>query len=410
MFPLFPVIAAFIGVGAPGGASAATADLSRLVVVGDSLSAGHQNSCLVATQQINGFASRVAERAATDLPLPLIGPPGAPPCLTLIEPGPPPVVGRTSGGFGTRLDPTVRTFNISVPGARVVDAVNPMPDNSFHGIFGYPFAELNALVEQGHADLPKSQVDLAVDLAPTALIVWLGSNDVLWSVIGGDPIFVTPEAAFRVAYEDMMDRLAATGAAMVVANIPDATTIPFLTPVETVEAITGVPISYFGLAPGEYVTPFAWEFIAAGLPLPDSVVLDAAELAEIQAAIVTFNQIIAEQAELHGAGLVDMNGVLRFIKQFGLVIHGRRLTTDFFGGIFTLDGIHPTNTAHAVIANEFIRALNRTFGAGIQPISLREIAAIMDADPLVFDAVGTPPLAPTALGVLGELDVFGGGF
>lgn len=179
IFLFFPAVAAVIGVAAPGDARADSADLSRLVVVGDSLSAGHQNSCLIATQQVNGYASLVAERAATELPLPLIGAPGAPPCLTLVDPGPPPVVVRISGGFGSRLDPTVRPFNLSVPGARVVDALNPMPDNSFHGIFGFPLAEMAALVVQGHPDLPKSQVDLAVDLAPTALFVWLGSNDVL---------------------------------------------------------------------------------------------------------------------------------------------------------------------------------------------------------------------------------------
>ena len=298
---LTPVLAAFAAVLPLAGAEAESVDLSRLVVVGDSLSAGHQNSCLLATQQVNGFANLVAEKARADLRLPLIGAPGAPPCLTLLDPGPPPVVGRISDGFGVRLDPTVRTFNLSVPGARVGDALNPVPDNAFHGFFDFPFAELHGLVLQGHEGLPKSQVDLAVDLEPTALIVWLGSNDMLWSVIGGDPIFVTPEDIFRAGYEDMMNWLAATGAALVVANIPDATSTPFLTPAETVEEITGVPMAFFGLAPGDYVTPFAWEFIAAGLPLVDGVVLDAAEIAEIQAAVAVFNAIIAEQAALHGA-------------------------------------------------------------------------------------------------------------
>jgi len=409
LFPI-PVLVCLAALAPYPGAKAASVDFSRLVVVGDSLSAGYQNSCLLATQQVNGYASLVAERVATDLPLPLIGAPGAPPCLTLVDPGPPPIVERIPSGFGLRLDPTVRAFNLSVPGARIVDALTPLPDNSFHGIFGLPFAEINALVAQGQPGLPGSQVDLAVDLAPAALIVWLGSNDVLWAVVGGDPIFVTPEAVFRAAYADMMDRLSATGAAMVVGNVPDPTMTAFLTSAEAVGEITGVPPAVFGLAPGDYVTPFAWEFIVAGQPLADSVVLDAAELAEIQAAIAAFNGIIADEAARHGAALVDMNGVLRFMNQFGVVVGGRRLTTDFLGGLFTLDGIHPTNTAHAVIANEFIRALNGTFAAGIRPYSLREIAAIMDADPLVFEPVGIPPRAPTAVEVLGGLDVTGGGF
>ena len=387
-------------------------DMSRLVVVGDSLSAGHQNSCLLASQQVNSYASLVAVRAGADLRLPLIEGSGAPPCLVLVDPGPPPVVDPVPGDFGIRRDPTVPTLNLSVPGARVGDALDPTPDNAFHGVFGFPFAALHGLVLQGHDGLPKSQVDLAVDLEPTAVIVWLGSNDVLWSAIGGDPVFVTPEDIFRADYAEMMARLAATGAAIVVANIPDAATIPFLTPAEAVEEITGLPMSTFGLAPGDHVTPLAWPLIAATLPLVDAVVVDAAEITEIQASIVAFNAIIAEQAALHGAALADINATLRFVDDYGLAVGGRHLTTDFLGGMFTLDGIHPTNTAHAVIANEFIRALNEGFDAGIRPFSVGEIAHIMHTDPLVLPGVGRPPQAEpfTALEVLRGLDVIRNGF
>ncbi len=407
--PLLAVLAALLPA---AGAAAQPADLSRLVVVGDSLSAGYQNSCLFADQQVNGYASLIARRAGTSLPLPLIGAPGMPPCLALVDPGPPPVVAPVSGGLGARLDPTVPTFNLSVPGARVGDALNPTPDNAFHGLFGLPFAELHGLVLLGHDGLPKSQVDLAVDLAPTTLIVWLGSNDVLWAVIGGDPIFITPEAVFHAQFAEMMARLSATGAAMVVGNVPDATSAPFLTPAAAVEAITGVPMAVFGLAPGDFVTPLAWEFIAAGLPLPDPAVLDAAEVEEIQAAVAAFNAIIGEQAALHGAVVVDTNAVLRFVRQYGLVVGGRRLTADFLGGFFTLDGLHPTNTGQVIVANEFIRGLNEGFDAGIRPFKVGEIAHILHTDPLVLRGVGRPPRDEpfTALEVLRGLDVIRNGF
>src|SRR5947209_8453702 len=48
------------------------ADLSSLVVVGDSLSAGFQNGSLMDSQQPNGYASLVAAQAGVPLPLPLI--------------------------------------------------------------------------------------------------------------------------------------------------------------------------------------------------------------------------------------------------------------------------------------------------------------------------------------------------
>src|SRR3979409_292980 len=52
------------------------ADLTRFVVVGDSLSAGFQNNSLFDIQQVNGYATLVANQAKTALPLPLIGAPG----------------------------------------------------------------------------------------------------------------------------------------------------------------------------------------------------------------------------------------------------------------------------------------------------------------------------------------------
>ena len=45
------------------------ADLSRLVVVGDSISAGHQNSSLMAAQQVNRYASLIARQAGVELTL-----------------------------------------------------------------------------------------------------------------------------------------------------------------------------------------------------------------------------------------------------------------------------------------------------------------------------------------------------
>src|SRR5438876_11697774 len=81
------------------------ADLSRLVVVGDSLSAGYQNSSLLASQQVHGYASVVAAQAGVSLPLPLIAAPGLPNVLTLVDPGPPPVIAPASGASPGRVDP-----------------------------------------------------------------------------------------------------------------------------------------------------------------------------------------------------------------------------------------------------------------------------------------------------------------
>ena len=51
----------------------------------------------------------------------------------------------------------------------------------------------------------------------------------------------------------------------------------------------------------------------------------------------------------------------------------------FLGGFFSLDGIHPTNTGYAVVANTFIDAMNAAFKTTVADVNLSTVAA---ADPL----------------------------
>ncbi|HEV2199893.1 MAG TPA: SGNH/GDSL hydrolase family protein [Bryobacteraceae bacterium] len=151
-----------------------------------------------------------------------------------------------------------------------------------------------------------------------------------------------------------------------------------------------------GLSPGDFVTPDAFPLIVAIVtnsipgPLPSSVVLRAAQIAQIETAVNAYNGIIAAEAQSHGAALVDIHSLLNRIKAKGAVVNGQRLTTNFLGGVFSLDGVHPTNTGYAILANEFIRTLNRNFAAGIPPVSVELVA---QSDPLVLPGVGRPASA-----------------
>ncbi len=383
------------------------ADLSRLVIVGDSLAAGHQNSCLLDTQQVNSFANLLAEQAGTVMDLPLISSSGFPPCLLLIDPTVPVVV-RDSNLPGGRPD-AVPTTNLSVPGARVQDALDPAPDNSFHGLFGFPFSILHSLVLAGHPT-GMSQVDLAESLDPTTVVLWLGSNDVLWAMIGADARFITPEKEFKRAYRRVISRLARTGATLVTADIPDITVIPFLTPAVEFAEKFGLSPWELGLEEGDFVTTLsASPLVASGYigPLPNGgcielpadelfcadVVLEREDAKAIRRATRTFNRFIARQAKKHGAALMRANALLKHIDQVGYDVdveesgneddraETQTITTAYADGVFSFDGIHPSNTGHAVLANAFIAVLNRKFGADIDPIEDEEIAEIFANDP-----------------------------
>src|SRR5450756_1257526 len=54
------------------------ADFSRFVVAGDSLSAGYQNSQLIESGQVHGYANVIAIQAGVSLNLPLVPDPGYP--------------------------------------------------------------------------------------------------------------------------------------------------------------------------------------------------------------------------------------------------------------------------------------------------------------------------------------------
>ena len=370
-------------------------DLSRLVVIGDSLSAGFQNHSLLDSQQPHGYASLVAAQAGVPLPLPLIAAPGIPNVLQLVSFGPPPVIITAPGLSTGRDNPTVQAMDLAVPGANVQDALTARPHFTFDNLTDFVLGLPGVF-----AGVSRSQVEWAEHLGPTTIIVWLGNNDALCAAVAADPAFLTPLATFQTAYSEVISRLHATGAKLILANIPDVTVIPFLTPAEKLSAQIGLPLFVIGptlgIGPGDFVTPDAFPLIPAILanpalgPLPGNVVLTAAETATIRSAVNAYNNFIADQADANAAALVDIHALTAEFQTQGVVEGGQRLTTDFLGGLFSLDGVHPTNTGYALFANEFIKTLNTNFVAGIPPLSILEIEK---NDPLVPPGVGRPPSA-----------------
>ena len=362
------------------------ADFSRLVIIGDSLLAGYQNGSLMGSQQTNGIAALIARQARTDLALPLIAEPGIPNVLTLVSAGPPPVIVPAPGTSTGRIDPLTQTMDLAVPGHRVIDALEKRPD--------FPIDSMTDLV----LGLPgllggvsRSQVEWAEALQPTTIIVWIGNNDALNAAIAGDAAALTPVAEFEAAYSNLVKRLAATGATIVVANIPDVAVIPSVVPVQTAAALLNVPLPVFagvlGVATNDYINldnlPTAVAILQGALPGPmaDDQFLDAGEIQQIRDATRSFNDIIATQAAGNGAVLVDVNAFLNRLARRGIVAGGHHLTTEFLGGIFSLDGIHPSNTGAAATANYFIKTMNRHSAAHIPPVNVRNVER---NDPLVF--------------------------
>jgi hypothetical protein len=204
---------------------------------------------------------------------------------------------------------------------------------------------------------------------------------------------MTSVANFTTQYQALMTQLTTlTPAHLVIGNIPDVTQIPYLTPAALVLAETSqqtrLPTSVLsgllGIVPGDYVNPTGLNEIPLILggkqkgPIDDAGVLSAAEVVTVQAQVAAFNQVIATQAQAAGATLVDINALFKQVGTSGMTINGYTGTASFLGGFFALDGIHPTNTGYAVVANKFIDTMNTAFGSKIPDVALGAVAA---ADP-----------------------------
>ena len=367
------------------------ANLSRLVVVGDSLSAGFQSDSLLDTAQPHGWAAVVAAQAHTPLVLPLIAPPGVPNVLELLSIGPPPLIepDPAPASMG-RDDPFVQATDLAVPGAELQDVLTTAPS--------FPIDSLTDLVLgfPGLFDgISKTQVEWAQALRPTTIFLWIGSNDILGAASVADPSAATPLNSFASNYNKLLDQLSQTGATLVVANIPDVTVVPFFTPAATISQEAGLPQfvvdPILGIGPGDYVLPDGVAMIPGILtgsikgPLPSSDVLRAPQVVETRAIIDAYNLIIAIEAFEHGAVLVDIHTLADQIRSQGIEADGHHLTNAFLGGAFSLDGVHPTNTGYAVIANQFITTLNQQRGTNIPLVNINQVAS---TDPLIFsDAV-----------------------
>jgi|SRR5690625_3804075 len=105
------------------------------------------------------------------------------------------------------------------------------------------------------------------------------------------------------------------------------------------------------------------------LSLNDQDALTADEVQNVQQATQAFNDKIKSVAQAHNLAFVDVNAFLKRVHDQGIMLNGREITTEFVsGGAFSLDGIHLTPIANALLANEFIKSINKTYDAHIPQV------------------------------------------
>jgi hypothetical protein len=398
-------------------AQAGSANLSNLVVAGDSLSAGYQNSHLIERGQRAGFANVLATQAGLDLRLPLVAGewgfpqviqvPGPLPNLTSVQ-----IVGVDPTAAPFIQSPYGPTRDVAVPGFTLQAFVGlQVPCNPPLAIDPlYPINWMASQIVNPKCDATGiTQLAAAAARRPSTAIMWIGSNDVLFPILfGGDP---TKPADFAKMYALAISTMARSSGKLVVATIPDVTLLPYLTSIPALVAILGqqdppLPVppelvpGLLGLQPGDKITPYAFPLIQQALanhqPLPATipdptsptgsvpVVIRAKRLTAIRQAVITYNAVIWSAALLSGSTVVDIYSLVNNLSANGVTANGTHLTTNFGGGLFSFDGVHPSDTGYAIIANKFISTMNSRLGTHIPSVSIDAVAA---NDPFVPQSV-----------------------
>jgi len=316
---------------------------------------------------------------------------------------------KSEGPFNNLGVPGIKSFHLDNP-----EVANLSPTNQLFNPFYYRFASA-----------PQSSTILGDALLsdPTFFSLWLGNNDVLWYAINGgenavqpgmSQFDITPVDTFKNALQNAVVKLTATGAKGVIANIPDVTDIPFfitipynglvLTTQAEVDilnaAYPGLTVPFVLGANGFIVSETAGTFrrIIPGeliclstprdsikcagwgsmVPIADEYWLDATELSLIKIATTTFNSHIATLAGQHGLALVDFNAYFKSVKSHGTIYNGVTYTPEFIaGGAFSLDGIHLNKRGYALIANQFVKAINAKFGGTVPEVDANSYPGII---------------------------------
>lgn len=404
-------------------ATAGSADFSRYIAVGNSLTAGYADGGLYLEGQKVAYPNIIAAQLKSvgggtfNSPFFTEAQANGSGYIRLsgFNPDGTPITANVTDKLAYRTQTLLTKYteeiqNLGIPGMRLDLGASPAA-TSFSGANMF-FERLLAENQVGAT----TYLTFVQNRNHTFFSFWLGNNDVLgWATNGGDAGSdptkqLTSVSNFTGAYNAFITALTANGAKGVVATIPDVTSVPFFNTV-TVAAINqaidnnsqvqenpltkGAKLQIRALNPqtGLYITrqatkddliPLTFNRTSIGAtvngipgyglleinPIAHGQVLDAAEIAIAKQRVIEFNNIIKQAASSKNLALVDtytiLNGIRTPANYDGILVSSAFIT----GNAFSLDGIHLTPIGNAVIANQFIKAINEKYNSNIPTVAV----------------------------------------
>jgi hypothetical protein len=402
-------------------------DVTSYVAIGNSMSAGYADNALYYNGQIVSYPTLIAQQfkmiGGGNFKQPLVpassaGIGSALNARYVLSPSTDcagvtslaPVSSAATGDmsiFATSVAAQGPFNNMSVPGLKATTALYPGYGNFAAGTGNFnPFFTRMTTNPQSASILSDAAAQ-----SPTFFSLSLGNDDVMaYALAGAAADAITPSSGpagygFDESIDAIVNTLTATGAKGVIANIPDINTLPYFTTIpynglmldaanaaalnaayQPLELSFQAGSNGFVIAdatspgglrksiPGELIllsTPqdslkcAGWGSLK---PIPNQFVLTAAEITGINQAISAYNTKLQSAANTKGLAFVDVNAFMSKVKA-GIFYNGIGMNAQFVsGGTFSLDGVHLTPIGNALLANEFIKAINAKYGSAIPRI------------------------------------------
>jgi hypothetical protein len=389
-------------ISAPGPAQLVTApapmirvDSGRLntttfIVLGEALAAGMGNFTLSAEAQRDSFPAQMARQMQAQFAQPLIQAPGIGNPIGF-EHLPVLVPAFLQTTVLNELPPSP-VANLSVPSFTLADTLNLRPVQPLvqrHDAKQTAANLILGLRSMARGEPLLTQLETALQREPTLTVLELGYHEALEAAVKGEPSLLADVGSFCAAYKRLLTPLREAGSELLVLTIPDPFDTAHFATLETAAKILKVEPEFlmeaYELKPDAVltingITQVGYQIFGRAITsLTPDVVLSPALANQIRSHVRELNEGLVALAQERKALVYDLHAFFRRVAHEGIVVGSRRLTAEFLGGFYSLNGYYPGATGHALIANELLHLLNSTYGANFPLI---DVYAVRLNDPV----------------------------
>ncbi|MBC8423357.1 hypothetical protein H8E07_04480 [bacterium] len=298
--------------------------------------------------------------------------------------------------------------NLGIPGVTTDHILNVM----FSAEIGNATVDLilrNAALPGGGT--PVAQM---ARIQPDVLTAWSGNNEILGGALSGSPQsvdpmspgYVVPFADFQADFLELCDRIAEIAPEMVaVGNIPPITAIPYT------QFLVPRPLGFYGprfvmeedILSDSHADSVQLVLLTAPVgdcsdcfftscqfnefdcdTIPDWATLTFGEVELLETAVADYNAFIATEVADRGWAMVDINAAFLALPTTpaGVPVNTyfpwlidplSGIGTKNANSAFSLDGVHPSEKGHAVLANAFLEAFNDHYGTAYEMVDVESI-------------------------------------